>query len=1146
MDLGRQDKVIDRLVDEGWVEPELRSVLRREFGADAASALLSRSALSETVLLESLSLHFGLPPAGYGEGLFIERELLGELGEDLVREYELVPVRRRMGEGADVLVVEPLNAMARGIVEARLGGQLREYVWPRMRFLQARHVFLGDELPEFAANYLREHPVPMGYATSGDQPELYELLKTSVSLRADQWEAQEVQDFFESCFDRDALLKALLGLAGGQLTKRLIVVVGKSGVQPYFQEDWPELDASLNDVSVLRARRTQAVVDSTLLEREALLTGDADALELGPLYEVLGANAPPLLAMIPVRIGGRAAMALVGAPFDAQSGVRLDVLEETGSFDGLVEAASQVGKQLEELIRRAKVGLLPPPAERIPTLPSPHRTLGLGYEESLVEMQIASRQRERHRWEIVDISQVIEEASQPWEEPSEARKEEVDVAPSEGLEGHESGVDVAPSEGLEGHESGVDVAPRELSISQESSRTDALVELPPFPAPSEVSEPLSGRASLENTANFSPAAFSAESDSPGREESLSFGAVSSGSEDESDDEPSLTQNFSPASFSDARGDARSTALSPDPAATFFGMPALSPQESFSGEDVSEPVAAEGRADQGWNDILNEVSEEQASLEGERGARLSGGEDKKQEVFASERSEGEGAVELEAFEESNAVASEGGTCVKAERGKGEALESARPAPTAELHPVPGEGVEKSASVFGATGGGTGIRGLNIPADASGVPKAQIFRRPRRRQEVGVGRSDVIREEESQVTELGDSATGHTFLGVGEVRSVRVGPHSISEISEPVRDELSTGGRAVQAKEWLAEMERSEAEQAQPRETLRMSPARRTRGVGELLEHMERDALVTPHSVPVEALEEILDSGPVAVDISESLLMLEAHDRDLAFAAAEHVATAGSSMLSPLEELFPGRIFVDRYQYTSQTLPPVSDHGPVLDALVRLGRPALQVVRKYIAHPSLELRFYATYLLTELPADDLLYELLGRLFDRDLQTRQIAQRVLFVYRHHGDFENLVIEPLRHELAQNGEDFRVEQAAENLRMLKDLQAIPLLVDALIHHGGRVQRRLHRALREITLQPLGPSPSEWRRWWFDAHDTPRWRWLVDAMNSPDEELRWLAFDEIEELPGLDLNYHPEQPSRLRARAQSELAEYFVRGRQG
>ncbi|TXC75017.1 hypothetical protein FRC91_13055 [Bradymonadales bacterium TMQ1] len=1249
--MGHQDKVIDRLVDDGKVESELRDTLRATFKTHASSALLTRAALDEDDLLEALSLAFDLPPAGYADGLFIERELLSTLGPEAIRHYQVLPVRRRAGERVDVLVVEPLNAMARQILEEALGLPLRQYIWPQLRYLQARHFFVGDELPDFATAYLREHPVTMGYATAGEQPELYERLKSSASLQVNTWEEAERRAFFEHCFDRDTLLKALLGLAAGRLTRRLIVVLGKSGVQPYFQEDWTALDQNFERVDALRERKATTTLDLARQDREALITGNAAELGLAPLFEALEVEAPPLLAMIPVRIGGRAAMALLGAPTDPRAAVRLDEVSETFALDELVDAAALVGRQLEELIRRAKAGTLPPPAERIPPLPVPRHQLGLGFEDSLIETTIASRQRGRHRWEIIDISHASEEPSEAAEFPdirSQVPEPEIIGAISEAFgisEASEPRADITPSEPSQPADTSessevselsktsdasdvsdaseisdasdvsevsevsdaseatelsdpadtpmLDIAAA-LSDSYEAPLTDELVELPLFPDPSEVSE--APKDPLEITADFSPAAFSGELSSEAGEAPRHFGVVSSAADE--DDEGSMgashTEIYSPSSIALESADdtpAPASAVgatsfgmpalfaddTPAPAsavgATSFGMPALSADE-FSSQ-ASDPALSSARSssisevmvadaderqarhegedegvddvDKGWSDILNVVSESAvAPMLAEKERKAS---EPQAALLTPVDEEPVNAEPADKKSLDGKLADAPAPLDEAE--ERDAIQPAPLATTAELHPIKGAPIEAPASDSENSHTGRGIRsatlGLNIPTDASGVPRAQIFRRPRRRD-----RQDdaphAPPHEEPEFTELGASATGHTFMGVGEVRYVQVSANAISEISEPVREEPSE----PRADRWLDELEqgpRSESNAetggSSSRATMQINPTRRTRGFGELMEHMESDAPSTPRSVPFEALEEILDSGPVAVDLSESLEMLDARDHDLAFAAAEHVATAGADtgVIASLEGLFPGRIFIDRYQYTARTLPPVREHGPVLDALVRMGRPSLNVVRRFIDNPSLELRFYATFLLTELPAEGLLHELLGRLFDRDQQTRQLARSILKGYRDHGDFEALVLAPLRHELSQKNEEFRVEQAAENIRQLRDLKAIPGLVDALAEYGGRVQLTIHRALREITLQPLGPSPSEWRRWWFDAHETPRWRWLVDAMNSPDDELRLLAFDEIEQLPGLELNYHPDQPPKLRIRAQSELAEWFVRG---
>ncbi|WP_230470027.1 hypothetical protein, partial [Lujinxingia vulgaris] len=627
--------MIDRLVDDGKVESELRDTLRATFKTHASSALLTRAALEEADLLEALSLEFDLPPAGYAEGLFIQRELLSALGPEAIRQYEVLPVRRRAGERVDVLVVEPLNAMARQIVEESLGLPLRQYIWPQLRYLQARHFFVGDELPDFATAYLREHPVTMGFATAGDQPELYDLLKSSTSLQVNTWEEADRLAFFEQCFDRDTLLKALLRMAAGRLTRRLIVVLSKKGVQPYFQEDWPALDAQFERVDALRERKAATTLDHARQDRDALLTGSAAELGLEPLFEALEVEAPPLLAMIPVRIGGRAAMALLGAPTDPRAAVRLDEVSETFALDELVEAAALVGRQLEELIRRAKTGTLPPPAERIPPLPAPRHQLGLGFEDSLIEMTIASRQRGRHRWEIIDISHATDEPSEPLDLGSKLPEPEVIGAiseafgiseasepsePSEVSESSEASEVSEPSEPSEVSEATETSEPThvsepsevsdvsdvsepadapavamrdgagERSDSYEAPLTDELVELPLFPDPSEASE--APKDPMEITADFSPAAFSGELSSSASETPRHFEVASSAADDEEEGAmgASHTEIYSPSSVAFESAD-DTPAPYAEVGATSFGMPALSADElSSQASDVASTPA----------------------------------------------------------------------------------------------------------------------------------------------------------------------------------------------------------------------------------------------------------------------------------------------------------------------------------------------------------------------------------------------------------------------------------------------------------------------------------------------------------------------------------------------------------------------------
>ena len=50
----------------------------------------------------------------------------------------------------------------------------------------------------------------------------------------------------------------------------------------------------------------------------------------------------------------------------------------------------------------------------------------------------------------------------------------------------------------------------------------------------------------------------------------------------------------------------------------------------------------------------------------------------------------------------------------------------------------------------------------------------------------------------------------------------------------------------------------------------------------------------------------------------------------------------------------------------------------------------------------------------------------------------------------------------------------------------------------------------------------------------------MIDALDAPHEATRAQAYDEIQRIPGLNLNYHPDQPAKLRRRAQRELRGWY------
>ncbi len=1125
LDLGRQDQVMAHLVEEGILDGESIEKIESTHKDNAATALLIEDLLEEETLLQSLAVVFDTPPAGYTNGLFIERELLASIDSEIIREYEILPVRLHRDQRVDILVVEPVNEIAHEILENHFQMPIRQYIWPRIRFLQACHFFLGDSLPEFSRTYLREHPVTLGFATPSDAINVHQALRSSESLLVSQWRREDVRSFLKDCFDRDTLLKVLLGYSGHWLTNRLIVVVGRSGLQPYFMEEWPELAGRFDDVTALRDVRVDPSAIEVLRDAETWQSGSPEELSLSTLFEALEVETPPLLVGLPLRIGGRTAMALLGVPTDTDAGIRLDEISETFDVDLLQEAVGWVGDQLEEMIRRAKADTLPPPAERIPPLPTTTIQVGLGFEDSLVEERIARRgdKNERHRWEIVDISHVIEESSAA-EEVEKSEPQDNDLPESD--DGVIDAVASALSSGL----------------ADSSSHDSAASSVPEVSEPeeeSEVSQPNPGATSFGMPAlqEESSKGFFEDSSPPQSEGGLAelLDQESQGStrevnaevddgwsgilsdvsrtdikplKDEGDD---LSSRGSDAMISDV--DSESEEDNENISATMTPLPSRSQKSGPSSADLISQQEFNG----GNDEESAPEDEEKVELEDDE-VEL---EDEKVELEVEDEK-----VELE---------------VEDEKVELEVEDEVRP--SGPITGVTSLGGFSVADIAKETPRATQPKSLNIPTNASGVPMAQIFRRPGQKKKGGkkngLEKASSPQEDTSESDDFDrkESITGRTMLGLGEMPNFNDIPQGKQEKSDASLDRAD-------ASSWLDDLEsgaQPSDPEARPGGTVKMDAGTaRTQTFNELLVDMDSENLPNPNTIPVEVLEEVPQSGPIALEIEESLGLLDSRDKEVAFAAAEHLAISGPAAVKYLKPLFPGRIFVDRYQYTIATMPPVNEHGPILEALVRIGQPSLAVVQEFIDDASLECRFYATYLLTELPAHGLITQLFDRLFDRDQQTRSLAQDIVFAHRSLKVFATAVVGPLREVLEKNEEEFRVEIAVENLRRIKDLASVPLLIDALHEQPKRIRKSVHRALREITFQSFAAAPTDWRRWWSDAEDQPRWRWLVEAMNSKDDEIRMLAFDEIEQLPGLEFNYHPDQPAKLRIRAQKSLTEFF------
>ena len=220
-------------------------------------------------------------------------------------------------------------------------------------------------------------------------------------------------------------------------------------------------------------------------------------------------------------------------------------------------------------------------------------------------------------------------------------------------------------------------------------------------------------------------------------------------------------------------------------------------------------------------------------------------------------------------------------------------------------------------------------------------------------------------------------------------------------------------------------------------------------------------------------------------------------------------------------------------------PVQEQGPVLAALAALGPAAAAPLAGALSDPDPDRRRYAALLLGAIGDAATLPSLAVRVFDEDPRVAAAAREALGAARGRPEARP-VAEGLRRELG-SGKAARAAQAARALARLGDAEAVPALV-GLLEAGGELGAAAADALSRITLQRLGSDPARWLAWWQARRGTPRSRWLLEALTSPDREARQAAADELRQAGAPPVPYFADAPAPERERAARAWADWLQR----
>jgi hypothetical protein len=278
--------------------------------------------------------------------------------------------------------------------------------------------------------------------------------------------------------------------------------------------------------------------------------------------------------------------------------------------------------------------------------------------------------------------------------------------------------------------------------------------------------------------------------------------------------------------------------------------------------------------------------------------------------------------------------------------------------------------------------------------------------------------------------------------------------------------------------------------------------------------------------------------------ETLVESVMHQDEGAVYAADALVAAGARAAQAVVARLPGPLRLDRHALRGPT-PPLSEHGPLLAVVARLGHHALASLLERLADPALDVRYYATVACGELRAAEAVHALGLRLLDPDAGVRYAAVHGLAHFPPSPELRTLT-ESLRGELP-GPEPLRQRFAAEALGVLHDVPSVPRLIELVKSAEPQLATAARRALVEITKQDFGSSRWRWRSWWDRHRHEPRVDWMLEGLSHPEPEVRLSACEELRTLSPQYFGYQFDLPKREREEARRRWVAWFrEQGRRG
>jgi hypothetical protein len=299
-------------------------------------------------------------------------------------------------------------------------------------------------------------------------------------------------------------------------------------------------------------------------------------------------------------------------------------------------------------------------------------------------------------------------------------------------------------------------------------------------------------------------------------------------------------------------------------------------------------------------------------------------------------------------------------------------------------------------------------------------------------------------------------------------------------------------------------------------------------------------VPAHLPPSKRFDVPKDLPSVIVDVDSELVgLVERFTRDSTDEQAEaELLRLGAHAMPAIMAKFPGPVLIKAEQL-SEPYPRVVDCGPILRLIARQRRVALPFVLERIDSPEVDVRIWATFLLSELAYPEAAERLLPRLFDPNPRVRRVARvaaRAVAEVAPAPLVERLGKVALQAE-APAGDRIA---AIDTLGEIREPLAVPVLIGALADSATEVSASARAALMLVARQDFGLDARRWNLWWSSNAAKHRIEWLIDALDHDISGIRKAASDELRSSTREFFGYSEDLPKKERERAQQRYREWW------